>query len=329
MIKKKKRILQILIVILIVVFPLLNSILISIVYANTNYTISLEKGTQILEVKKYDEETWKDTVNITSTPNNWFGGDADRIGAKSKSTLLMYGVNALNTYPLFFQLIIPTSYLSNFSDISNYGYDFTYVFENYPCIYQLWDYYYSYWKFTTKVFSVNPDIMYKKLYIFKYPENISILLNDYNDFVDVLNNDTSLKLLGYSFPFLNGDDLVWQFLTKRFSIGNPKNEYLTTFINTIGCNNVTIHGNTLVFQRYGEKNYTVEVTYGIQGIIDHINVKDSEGYTFYEINSFYPKTVFYIILGILAVFILGIVVVLIIKKHNLEKNFIKSIENKS
>lgn len=326
MIKKKSIILK-LIIISIIIIPLTNPFLISIVGANTNYTISLEKGTQILEVKKYDDKTWKNTVDITSTPSDWFGGDADKIGAKSKITLLMYGGNALNTYPLFFSLVIPQNILPIFSNISDFGYNFTYVFNNYPNIYELWDYYYSYWSFTVKEFDVNPDTLYEKSYIFKFPQNFSILLNDYNDFAGILNNDANLQSLGHSFPLLNGDDLVWQFITKRFSVGNPKSEYLTTFINTIGCKNGTIQDNTLVFQRYGEKNYSVEVTYGIEGIIDHIVVKDSEGYIFYEITSFYPKTIFYIILGILAVFVLGIVVVLIIKKYKLQRYFNQNIEN--
>ncbi len=49
---------------------------------------STKKLGQIYEVKKYDDETWKNTVNFTSTPSDWFGGDADKIGAKSKITLL-------------------------------------------------------------------------------------------------------------------------------------------------------------------------------------------------------------------------------------------------
>ena len=323
----KKRIILKLIIISIIIIPLTNPFLISIVDANTNYTISLEEGTQILEVKKYDNETWKNTVDITSTPSDWFGGDADKIGAKSKITLLMYGGNALNTYPLFFRLVIPQNTLPIFLNISNYGYNFTYVFNNYPNIYELWDYVYSYWSFTAKEFDVNPDTSYEKSFIFKFPQDFSTLLNDYNDFAGKLNNDTNLQLLGYSFPLLNGDDLVWHFITRRFSVGNPKSEYLNTFINTTECKNVTIRGNTLVFQRHGERNYSVEVKYSVQGLIDHIIVKDSEGYIFYEITSFYPKNIFYIILGIIAVFVMGIVVVFIIKKYKLQRYFDQNIEN--
>ncbi len=65
-----------------------------------------------------------------------------------------------------------------------------------------------------------------------------------------------------------------------------------------------------------------------QGLIDHIIVKNSEGYIFYKITSFYPKTIFYIILGIIAVFVLGIVVVLIIKKYKLQRYFDQNLKKK-
>ena len=317
--KKKRR--QALIIIFIILVYLGNQSQDFSVKANSNYSIGLEKGTQILEVKKYDNETWKNTINANSTPIDWFGGDAEKIRAKSKSTLLDYYGNALSTYPLFFTLVIPQKSISLFSNISQYGYNYTYVFNNYPTLYEIWDYYYNSWNFTTKEFNVNPDALYEKSYIFKFPQTLSTLLLDYNDFAGILNNDTNLQSLGNSFPLLNGDDLVWQFIIRGFSIGNPKNDYLTTFINAVGCKNATINGDTLIFKRYGVKNYTVEVKYGDQGLIEHFLVKNLDGYVFYEITSFYPQTVFYIILGGIGIFILGIVIVIIIKKYKFKKYF--------
>ena len=141
----------------------------------------------------------------------------------------------------------------------------------------------------------------------------------------IINNDTNLQSLNFSLRPLNGDNFIWQFITWRYPIPNPKNEYLNTFITTIGCKNTTIHENTLILQRYGEKNYTIEVTYGVQGLVDHIVVKDAEGYIFYEITSFYPKTVVNIILGIIVVFVLGIILIIIVKKYQQQKYFNQNI----
>ena len=76
--KKRKGTKLILIVILMIISSIANPLLISKVYANMNYTQNLKRGTQILEVRKYDEETWINTVNITSTPSEWFGGEKTR-----------------------------------------------------------------------------------------------------------------------------------------------------------------------------------------------------------------------------------------------------------
>jgi len=300
---------------------IINQALVFVVYSQVNYTITLEKGTQILAVKRYDEQTWKNTININSTPNDWFGGDANKIGAKSKSTLLDYSRNDHNTHTMFKSLIIPQNSLSIFINVSNYGYNFTYVNNKYPNYYLVWDSYFHYWAFSTKEFKDNPDILYKGSHVLQDPHNFTTLLNDYNDFAGTISNDTTLQILGYTLPILSGDDFLLQFIIRRNAVANPIKDYLTLLTNVLDCKNATILGNTIIFQNHGEKNYSVEVIYNTQGLIDRFTVKNSEGFVFYEIISFYPKIVFYIILGILAIFLLGIVIVVIYKKIKLQKHF--------
>jgi len=315
------------IIILLLGIILINHTSVIVVHAQINYICALEKGTQILEVKRYDEQTWKNTVNITSSPSDWFGGEADKVGAKSKTTLVGWMINYLDAYDIFGKLVIPQDTLPIFSNISDYGYNFTFFYTNYPDHYRSWDYSYHYWGFTTKEFDDNPDTFNERSFILRYPENLSTLLNDYNNFAGKINNDTTLQLLGYSFPILKGDDLIWQFFTGRFAVAAPISEYLTTLTNTLECKNATNRRNTLIFQNHGLKNYTVEVTYSIEGLIDHVVVKNSEGYIFYELTSFYPKIIFYLIVGILAIFILGIVTLIIVKKIKLQKQFKNDMNN--
>ncbi len=317
MIRKEKSLALKFLVMIVLVIPIINYSLIFVASANTNYTIALEKGTQILEVKKYDEQTWQNTVSINSTPSNWFGGEANKIGAKSKITLFDWWGNEILAFTLFRNFI--SQYI--FSNVSNYGYNYSYLHNNYPDSYRVWGYNYHYWAFTTKEFNYNPDKPFENLFFPENTQDFSPMLEDYNDFAGKINNDTTLQLLGYSFPILSGDDLLWQFIVGRFAIGTPVNDYLTTFTDTIGDENVTIQDNTLVLQRGREKNYNVEVTYNTQGLIDKFVVKNSEGYIFYEITSFYPKTIFYVILGLLAIFGLGIVVLVIVKKIKINKQF--------
>ncbi len=324
--KKRKRTKLILGVFLMLIFTLVNPLLFSMVYANVNYTHNLKRGTQILEVKKYDEATWKNTVNVTSTPSDWFGGDADKIGARSKMTLFYREGYIMSSSELFFSFVLLCVDLRHFQNITNNKYNNTFINTLYPNLYNGFLYHYEKWNFTIKEFDTNTDYSNKKIsYIIRNPENFSMLLNNYNNFAGMVNNDTKLQLLNYTFPFLDGDDFVWQFITWRYPIPNPKNEYLNTFISTIGCKNTTIQGNTLVLQRYGEKNYIIEVTYGVHGLVDYIVVKDAEGYVFYKITSFYPKTVVNIILGILVVFVLGIIILIIVQKYKQQRYFNQTI----
>ncbi|MFX0007954.1 MAG: hypothetical protein ACFFA7_06760 [Promethearchaeota archaeon] len=316
---EKKWIAPKMIIILIIIIPLINLILISVVHADTPYLNDLEIGTQLLQVKKYDVETWKNTVDNESTPSDWFGGDADKIGAKSKITLNVFFDRNVTANSLFASVVIPQNYLPIYELIRDYGYGENYIENHYPNVYEVWSYYSSFWRFTTKEFKWNAISKYS--YIFKFPQDASSLLNDYNNFSGIINNDTVLQSLNYSLPILSGDDIVLQLITKRLAVGNPKNQYISSFINAVGCINATIQGNSLILQRYGEKSYSVEATYKTQGFLDNIIVKDSEGYIFYKISSLYPKVIFYILIGIISISILGVVTVLIIRKYKLEKYF--------
>ena len=80
---------------------IINYELYPLVLSNSNYALSLEKGSQIFEVVYYDEETWKDTINVASNPTDWFGGESDTIGAKSKTTVLGVTYGGSGTYAPF------------------------------------------------------------------------------------------------------------------------------------------------------------------------------------------------------------------------------------
>jgi hypothetical protein len=307
------------IIILLIIIPLINLILISVVHADTPYSYDLEIGTQLFQVKKYDAEIWKNTVNVSSTPSDWFGGDADKIGAKSKYTLSYFFDVNVTTPSLFLRMVIPQNYLSIYEFIKDYGYDQQYIENHYPNVYEVSSYTSSFWKFTTKEFNDTTHI--QRSYIFKFPQNSLLLLNDYNNYSRIVNSDPVLQSLNYSLPILSGDDLVLQLITKRLALGIPKNQYLSSFINAVGSTNATIQDNSLILQRHGEKSYSVEATYNTQGFINNIIIKDSEDYVFYKITSSTPKVIFYILIGIISVFLLGVVIVVIIRKYKLEKYF--------
>jgi hypothetical protein len=217
---------------------------------------------------------------------------------------------------MFDKFIYSNETLSLLPIVSNYGYDEAYIDEYYTHSYFVWEYTFQYYSFTTREFDIYRDFQVNLSMIMKNPQDLKQMLDDYNDYASKINNNKTLQSLNISFPTLSGDDFIWRFIIGRFAIAHPINDYLTTLERVFDYKNVTIKGNTLIFQKEGVQPYNVEVSYNSQGLIEIFTVKDSEGYVIYRITSFYPKTVFYIILGIIGLCVLGIVILFYYKKFH-------------
>ena len=126
----KKRKLKFIVFVFLGIF-IINYELYPLVSSYSNYSISLEKGSQIFEVKNYDEEAWKDTINVTSSTTVWFGGESDTIGAKSKTTVLGVHDGGSSTYGIFIRLFFRW-FDVNTSILQQYGYGGSYIYSNYP-----------------------------------------------------------------------------------------------------------------------------------------------------------------------------------------------------
>jgi hypothetical protein len=288
-------------------------------HAYENYNLALEKGTQIMEISYYDEQAWNATVNVTSSPNDWFGGEADRVGAKSKITVLEWWQDDINNAGLFRYLMIPKDYLPTYIAIRDYGYNHAYITSKFSNYYFDWQTSFVFRSFTLNGFSNFSDFTEQNSIILRYPENFSKILDEYNEFAFIVNNDTTLQSLNYSLPILSGDDFLWHFILERFSIGTPIIDYLTTLIGTLECNNVSIQGNTLIIKRNGIKNYSAEATYNDQGNLETFLLKNSEGYIFYKITSYYPKITALIIVGICGLSILLLITFFLFYKKKYRK----------
>ena len=79
----------------------------TITMANGNYNVALTKGTEVFTVTTYDEAGWKNTVNSSTTPSNWFEGDSNQTGAKSKNTIKGWNFVTWETYDVFVSLFLP------------------------------------------------------------------------------------------------------------------------------------------------------------------------------------------------------------------------------
>jgi len=304
---KKKRKLKLTVLVFLGIL-IINYELYPLVSSNSNYTLSLEKGSQIFEVIYYDEETWKDIINVTSKPTDWFGDESDTIGAKSKTTVLGVHDGGSSTYGMFIKLFFSWFNIST-SILWEYGYDQMYFFSNYPNCYNVWFPQLTSWSFGTEPFDNYSNCRIHEItsFLFREPLDFQSILYDYNDFAAVVNNNTALQAINISMPILSGDDFLWYFILDRFVMVNPIDNYLTEVINALECENVSVHENKIAFMRFGEKAYIMEFTYNSQGSLDTVIVKNNESTLIYKITSSNLKFVVYTIIGICSGAILGLI----------------------
>lgn len=295
-------------------------VLSTICVAYGNYNVALTKGTEAFTVAYYDETTWKNTVNSSTTPSNWFEGDSNQTGAVSKSTIKGWNYVTWETYDVLVSLFLPAFFESEeiiplLGSMNNQGYNETTINANYTNNYNLWFGLRSTWNFTVGEFEEDPSDANDPLLIFQDPSDIDDILSDYNN----ISAEVNSKLPTDPLPILNSDEFLWQFIFNGLALGTPSGVYLENLITTLNCENATINGNILIINRVGETNYTVEITYGSEGIMSSFIVKDVSDNIIYQIISRNSEWVFYTILIVLAICIGGLSTYLILRKRKINR----------
>jgi len=289
------------------------------VSASLNYQTTLMKGTEIFTVDRYDNVRWKTTVNLSTTPSDWFEGDTNFKGAQSKVTIKGWNDITWQFYDVFTTIFMAEYFSSEdifilLKIMDTAGYNETTINANYTDNYDLWYGLRAVWNFTIKNFeelpSYNDGVM-----VFENPLDFKTILDDYNNLAADLNGKISIQIAGYNFPILSADEFIWQLALNGLAIAKPQPEYLTNLVDELGCVNVSSSGKSLIVERYGETDYTVEISYGEEGTLSSLLVKDVDGNIIFQIVSTNSEWIFYLILIIIAVCGVGLVVYIIIKKR--------------
>ncbi len=285
--------------------------------ASSNYQSTLVKGTDIFTVSEYNDAVWKTTVNNSTNPSNWFEGETNITGAKSKITMKGWRDTTWEIYDVltgifmteFFSLeeIYPLLALMN-----NLGYNETTINANYTNNYKISYGVRSVWNFTSSDYPDEQSYI-DGIKVFKNPLDFKSMLDDYSNLSAELNE--KLFFTPYSFPSLNADEFLWNLALNGLAIAKPQSEYLEDLIDELGCENVTSSGSTLIFERYGETEYTVEILYGNEGTISSFLVKDVDDNIIFRIVSTNSEWIFYITLIVLAVCGVVLVAYIIVKKR--------------
>jgi hypothetical protein len=114
--------------------------------------------------------------------------------------------------------------------------------------------------------------------------------------------------------------LLWKLIFEGLATASPFNGYLNALINALNVENATVNQNTIIIERYGVTNYTVEVSYGSKGTLSTFIVKDVSGQIIYQINSYNTEWIFFTILMIIGISFAGIVSYLLFRKFKLNKS---------
>jgi len=294
--------------------------------ASTTYEPAINKGTVTYTVNQYNKEKWEDTVDRELEPDDFFDGDSDEVGARSRVTIKNLGDYEWDLYDalIFFfdvESFIPDDELNQTETLFLLSFlSKDYVDEMFPEEHDVWEALTVQWDFETEEFEESPDDKTYILPIFKEPKNYRDILDDYNEWALSL-NITMISLGIEPFPILDGDDFLWLLIKSGiFTIARPFNNYLTTLIDKLGCDDADVKGNTLILERKGEEDYLIEVTFSDQGIISSLIIKNDDDRVIYEIIQ--DKTdiiALYVFLGAVIAGLLGTIYLLVKRKKSLIK----------
>ncbi|GAH82317.1 unnamed protein product, partial [marine sediment metagenome] len=198
------------------------------------------------------------------------------------------------------------------------GFNETYINESYNNNFSSWFGLRAIWSYTTKTYEEKPstnDI----ITILDDPSDSKTMLDDYNTLATELNANPVILASPFRFPNVSADGFLWALIFSGLAIAGPQADYLNSLVTELGCENVTVSGSTLIIERYGLTNYTVEISYGEKGMMSSFTVKNISGTIIYQITSSNSDWVFYLILIIVAVSAVAIVTFLIIRKKKLRR----------
>jgi hypothetical protein len=293
------------------------------VSATPNYQLTLTKSTEEYTVVKYNATAWKATVSNTTSPKQFFQGDANVTGAKSKQTVKGWVDTTFTTYQAMLSLYFSLTEFGawQFYNLTAKGYNETTINEKYPNKYGVWSGISAEWWFTKGAYPETPNNTVVPIVMVKNPANYKSILDDCNAIIDEIWNDTSLGPIRFTFsPNKTADEFAWQLVTYGFGVLSPRDTYLETMVTDLGCVNTTASGSTLIFNKTGVTDYSIEVSYGSNGILSTFIVKDASGDIIYQIISSNSDWLFYTLLFSFIGVGVTVIVFLIVRKRKLRKS---------
>jgi len=258
--------------------------------AKTTYEVALEKGTELYIVNQYNKDKWEDIFGDELEPDDWFGGDSDKVGAKSRITFRNVGDFKTDTFEALMTIFDVSDAIPDELPINNntmkllvrFSEDF--IDELYPDKFSIWEAITVKWDYETEEFDETPDQKVNTIQVFKNIKNLKHILENYNEWATIIN--INMTLLGLErYPIMDGNDFLWQLiLSGKLAIARPFNTYLKELVDRLDVDDVEVKGSTLILDKNEKEDYTVEVSFNEQGIISSFIIKSEDERLIYEIS---------------------------------------------
>ena len=299
------------------------------VSASTTYQLGLTKSTDVYTVIQYDDDGWKATINPASNSREYFEGNANVTGAKSKQTIKGWTDKTYSTYDalieLYFSFIEYGLWNSNLVNLTAAKYNETTINANYTNTYNAWYGTSAEWWFTDGEFEEKPNITLSPIIIMKDPSDYKSILDDCNAVIEDISTNDAInmsifdRMLFSTISNKTADEFLWQLVFYGFAVAQPEAGYLDEVVTELSCINTTASGSTLIFEKTGVTDYTVEISYGSKGILSNFIVKDVNGDIIYQITSSNADWIFFTILISVIACSVAIVTYVIVRNRKLKK----------
>ena len=288
----------------------------STVVSATTFNTAFTKGTEFFQVSTYDESAWQATVSTSSDPSDWFGGDANVTGARSKYTTMGWVSSIWDTYDTLI------TFFPQIMLVKDLGYNETEINNNFTSTYKLTSCLRSEWYFVSGEFNESYNSATDMPIVLSNPVEYKNLLDDYNEIAYSIqvSSNPSLDLIKSSFQNTSADDFLWDLAMTTLAMGTPISIYIQELVDSLDCENSSYLGTTLIFQKTGETNYSVEITYGFRGTISSFVVKNNSGTVIYQFTSLGDTNwIIYIIAGVIISSLGGLIAYLVYKRKKFNK----------
>ncbi|TFG16927.1 MAG: hypothetical protein EU531_04950 [Promethearchaeota archaeon] len=255
-------------------------------WEESQYSYTNQRGAQFLQIDACDLSQWNDTIGNSLSPEDWFDGAPNKTGNVAKRLYTSGFYYPIRTGQLFRSMFFRW-FDVDYWTLHTLGYNSSYFDTRYEHWIWIWELDYSQWEFTSEQLDHEPDENYYR-YVILDPLDYQYLLTNYDDFRQVFNDDPDVQALNYSLPLVSGDEFLFYLVLEDMIVASPVSGYLRDLIDVLDCQNVTLAGNTMELRFHGNEDYTLELKFNENGIVDRNVFKTAQGITFFKITSWYP-----------------------------------------